>query len=113
MSTNTDTEPPADPAEAEPEPQKSFWAGFSWSDWRTLVVTVAGTVIGGILLVIVVGVAVIVARRLPSSPHGGVPAENLLILGGLSALAGFTAIAFSSAAPGVRPPSWRELPSRS
>jgi hypothetical protein len=51
-----------DPAAAKkPEPEPSFWASLS-PDWRNLIVTVAGTVIGGVLLATVLAVAVILAR---------------------------------------------------
>jgi hypothetical protein len=69
------TEDPESPAPAvkEPEGVKSFWASFSRADMRTLVVTIAGTLIGGILGVMAVAVAIIVARyMLRPTPQSGV-----------------------------------------
>ena len=50
------------PAQEPAEKKESFWASFTAADMRNLIVTVAGTVIGGILLVMVVALAVIVTR---------------------------------------------------
>jgi hypothetical protein len=51
------TEDPEPPAADKPEPAKSFWGSFNQADMRMLVVTVAGTVVGGILLVMVLAAA--------------------------------------------------------
>jgi hypothetical protein len=59
---DTVTEDPEPPAADKPEPAKSFWGSFNQADMRMLVVTVAGTVVGGILLVMVGALAVIVAK---------------------------------------------------
>jgi energy-converting hydrogenase Eha subunit A len=56
------TEEPAQPAQVTEEPgKKSFWPSLS-PDMRTLVVTVAGTVIANILTVMVVALAVLVTK---------------------------------------------------
>ena len=78
-------EDPESAAAKEPEGnamEPSFWASFTQADMRTLVVTIAGTVIGGALLVMVVAVAVVILRSWdsPSSSDGwGVFATVVLI----------------------------------
>jgi hypothetical protein len=73
-----------DPAAAkEPEPEKSFWASLP-PDCRSLIVTVAGTVTGGVLLVMIGALAVIVTKwfRVDGTiwpwQHGPISAPNAL-----------------------------------
>jgi uncharacterized membrane protein YdbT with pleckstrin-like domain len=58
-----------EPPEKAPVREKSFWASFTAADMRTLIVTVAGTVIGGTLLVMVLAVAVIAARHMTTGAN--------------------------------------------
>jgi hypothetical protein len=60
LTTDPDL-PPVPPS--EPEPAKSLWARLP-ADMRNLIVTAAGTVIGGVLLLIMVALGVITARAL-------------------------------------------------
>lgn len=61
-----DPEPPAPGEEPEredkPKKEPSFWSGFTDADLRSFVMGFAGTVIGGILLVMVIAVAVLASR---------------------------------------------------
>ncbi len=89
MSVTEDPGPPAQP-EHMPEPsEKSFWAQLH-PDIRTLIVTVAGTVVGGIVLVMVVAVAVILAKTF-LGPHP-TPAHVHNVLEGYGAGAGLTLV---------------------
>jgi hypothetical protein len=75
-----------EPAE---EKEPSFWLTFTAADMRNFVVTVAGTVIGGTLLVMVVAIALGAARLVHHTRHGTVPAANLAVLGLATAIAAF------------------------
>jgi hypothetical protein len=76
---DTVTEDPEPPAADKPEPAKSFWGSFNQADMRMLVVTVAGTVVGGTLLVMVLALAVIIAKSW-SGRSGGI-AEGSKLFG--------------------------------
>jgi len=49
---------------AEPEAEKSFLDSFTAADMRSFIVTVAGTVVGGVLLALVLAGSVLIAKWL-------------------------------------------------
>lgn len=62
---------PEDPAEGdqvEKERQESLWASFNRADMRLLIVTFAGTVAANVVTVMVVAIAIIVARSQINGP---------------------------------------------
>jgi hypothetical protein len=61
-------EPPAEPAPDDKPKEPSFWASLH-QDVRSLIVTITGTLIGGILVVAVVGGAIALERWAGSHPH--------------------------------------------
>jgi hypothetical protein len=91
---DTVTEDPEPPAADKPEPAKSFWGSFNQADMRMLVVTVAGTVVGGAVLVMVVAVAVILAK---SWAKAGYAAEGARVFGYGTASSAFLGFMFGRA----------------
>jgi hypothetical protein len=73
-------------AEKPTDKQQSFWGGFSQSDMRLLVITIVGTLVGGILLAIVIALAVIVARSGAVLPRHG--SSRFQTLNGIAILVG-------------------------
>lgn len=68
------------PTIAEQETRTSFWASFTQADMRVLVITFAGTLAANIVTVLVVAVAVVVAR---SSAHPKPTGSSVLSTMGL------------------------------
>lgn len=100
---------PVDAAEAKPpsEPElaldrepaemkeKSFWAKLP-ADLRNLIVTIIGTLIGGILLAMFVGAGIALARTWSGNPGGLSEAVGI----GASVVAGWIALGFLAGALG-------------
>jgi hypothetical protein len=74
-----------DTGRAEKEREPSFVASFTAADWRLLVMTFTGTLAANVVTVVVVALAVIVARYMLSTEANG-PHPNVPLYLGLSAL---------------------------